>query len=62
MRRLIVLAFAMFIIPGTSAAAASCGPWIPQTNGTAWRICVDDQGRQFCQVQRNGGIKQIRCP
>ena len=62
MRGLIVFAFAALSISGSAMAGSSCGPWVSQTNGTEWRICVDDQGRQFCQLRDGSEIRPMRCP
>ena len=45
------------------AIAATCGNWVPQTNGTSWRICADAMtGERFCELKRGDLIKRIACP
>ena len=60
--RMFVLAIAALAIP-SPAFAATCGYWVPQTNGTSWRVCVDAQaGVRFCELKWAGSIKRITCP
>jgi len=60
--RKFVLAIAVLAIPSPSIAA-SCGYWVPQTNGTAWRICTDAQTAiRFCELRWAGTNKRIVCP
>ncbi len=56
--------FALAVVSGssTSFAAASCGRWISQNNGMEWRMCVDDQNRQYCEMRKGRTIKPMRCP
>ncbi len=60
--RLIAFALAVLAFPGTSLAS-TCGPWVPQTNGTSWRICADLQsGGKYCELKRRSTIQRISCP
>ena len=60
--RMFVFAIAALAMP-SSALAATCGYWIPQTNGTSWRLCTDAQtGARFCELRWAGSIKRIVCP
>ena len=63
MRGLSVIAFAALTIASSaSAATAVCGPWIPQTNGTKWRICTDGQGFRYCELNSGSNISRMVCP
>jgi hypothetical protein len=42
-------------------AAPSCTGWMKQNDGSYWRTCVDDKGRQYCQVSRRGYISRVSC-
>lgn len=43
------------------AASPSCSEWMKQTDGSSWRTCVDDHGRQYCEVEKNGHISRVSC-
>jgi hypothetical protein len=60
MRRFIVLAFAALTLG--NGAAPVCGRWVPQTNGTSWRICTDVQNQRYCEIKAGGQIKRMVCP
>jgi hypothetical protein len=47
---------------GSNNVMPSCGPWIPQTNGTYWRMCVDEQNQQYCESRSGRLIRRITCP
>jgi len=34
--------------PSIAWAAENCTSWMDQGNGTSWKECVDDNGRQHC--------------
>ena len=60
--RMFVFALAVLAIP-SPGFAATCGNWVPQTNGTSWRLCADAQtGARFCELKSAGLIKRIACP
>lgn len=42
-------------------AAPSCSNWMRQSDGSSWRICVGDNGRQYCEQSKNGHISRISC-
>ena len=42
-------------------AAPSCSNWMRQSDGSSWRICVGDDGRQYCEQSKNGRISRISC-
>lgn len=62
MPRLSFLLMALAGVSGSSGVTASCGPWIPQTNGIDWRMCVDAQNQQYCEARRGRLIQRINCP
>jgi hypothetical protein len=37
------------IVTSMALANPSCVDWIKQENGKLWRICVGDDGKNFCQ-------------
>ena len=61
MRRIGILAIA-FVTIANSASAISCSAWWPNTNGTKWRICTDDQGQRYCELKQSGKVIRIVCP
>lgn len=62
MPRLSVLMMALAGVSGSQTVMPSCGPWISQTNGTYWRMCVDDQNQQYCEARSGRTIQRISCP
>ena len=62
MRRLGIIAFAFLTISNGALAAESCGPWIPNTNGTSWRMCSDAQGQRYCELKQGSKTLRIVCP
>jgi len=49
---------------GTPLAFAepdSCSNWLRQNDGSYWRMCVDSQGRTYCEVSQNGTITRVAC-
>jgi hypothetical protein len=62
MPRLSVLLIALAGATGSNNVMPSCGPWIPQTNGTYWRMCVDEHNQQYCESRSGRLIRRITCP
>ena len=62
MRSLFVLSLMALVASANLPAPGTCGPWVPQTNGSKWRLCLTDQGQQYCQLKH--GRKQVlmECP
>jgi hypothetical protein len=55
-------AVAAFVLAFNVAMAAdSCSTWMKQADGSYWRTCVDDNGRQYCQVSVNNVITTVSC-
>lgn len=46
-----------------SFAATECTQWMKQSDGTYWRICVDDKGHRSCQQKdcESCKAKEVRC-
>jgi hypothetical protein len=58
----VVCAFAALSLIGTVALAApSCTGWMKQPDGSYWRTCVDDKGRQYCEQSKNGRVSRVSC-
>jgi len=51
----------MSILSGTAFAAPSCSKWMPQPDGSQWRLCVGDDGRQYCESAKGGQISRVKC-
>jgi hypothetical protein len=63
MRKLFVLSLAVLSVSSIASAKPNCGNWVPQTNGTSWRMCIDAQGNRYCQMAKNNSvIVPMRCP
>jgi hypothetical protein len=62
MSRLSVFALAFLSISAAAPAPGSCGPWVPQTNGTSWRMCVDERNQQYCELRTGNTIQRMQCP
>ncbi len=58
---LLAIAAALLGMGATASAAPSCTNWMKQNNGTYWRTCVDDKGRQYCQQSYRGRITRVVC-
>lgn len=61
MRRLFVLVFAL-VLGGQAPAPGTCGPWVPQTDGTKWRMCTDAHNQQYCELKTGSKTTRITCP
>ena len=61
MRRLTVFALALLSFASSAAAEATCGRWVPQTNGTKWRLCTDGQNVRFCELKAASKITRFAC-
>lgn len=60
---LLALVAGTILVAGTGASAApSCTGWMKQNDGTHWRTCVGDNGKQYCeQAAKNGKISRVKC-
>jgi hypothetical protein len=60
---LVLAGFAVTVAVADNHAAASpsCSNWMKQSDGSNWRTCVDDQGRQYCEEEKNGHISRVSC-
>jgi hypothetical protein len=58
----ILMILVILMIPVSLFAVPSCTDWTLQTDGTYWRTCVDDQGRQYCeQTVDKKTITRVKC-
>jgi hypothetical protein len=49
-RNLVLACIALTLSLGSTVALAadSCGPWLKQTDGSYWQLCVADNGKRYC--------------
>ena len=62
--KLLSVAILMTTLVGTGTAALaapSCTNWLPQSDGSQWRTCVGDDGRQYCESAKNGQVSRVSC-
>jgi hypothetical protein len=57
----VCVAFLLSIIATLALAAPSCTGWMKQNDGSYWRTCVDDKGRQYCESSKNGRVSRVSC-
>ena len=63
-RKLFQVAILLTALAGTETAALavpSCTKWLVQADGSQWRTCVGDDGRQYCELARNGHVSRVSC-
>jgi hypothetical protein len=64
---LIAAVFSLACLAGASSkstaasATPSCSNWLKQNDGSYWRECVDDSGRTYCEVSKNGTVSRVSC-
>lgn len=47
---------------GYALAEPSCTTWLKQPDGTEFRTCVNDAGKQYCeQKNKDGTISAVKC-
>lgn len=62
MKTRLLIATLLATLAGVAYAADSCSNWMPQPDGTEWRTCVDDHGKQYCeQKNKDGSISRVKC-
>ena len=61
MRRLSVFLLAALSISASTPNPGTCGPWVSQTDGSAWRLCHDIHNLQYCEVRARGRIAPMQC-
>lgn len=49
------------ILGMTARAEPSCTKWMPQADGSSFRTCVGDDGKQYCESSRNGTVSRVSC-
>lgn len=57
----LVAAAAFVLALNVAMAVDSCSTWMKQPDGSYWRTCVDDKGRQYCQVSVNNKVTTVSC-
>jgi hypothetical protein len=62
MRVLTLLAIAALTVSAQVPVPGTCGPWVPQTNGTKWRMCVDQNDQRYCELKTGQTITRFTCP
>jgi len=62
MRVVTLLAIAAFTLSAGVPDPFNCGPWVPQTNGTKWRMCVDQNNDRYCELKSGRTITRFDCP
>lgn len=55
------IALLLAALSGAALAADSCSNWMKQADGSEWRTCVDDGGRQYCEQKKDGHISRVSC-
>jgi hypothetical protein len=58
---LALVAASLFGIGAMALAAPSCTGWMKQNDGSYWRTCVDDKGRQYCQRSYRNHVSNVSC-
>ena len=56
-----VIVVAAAFAAGAARAEDSCTNWLPQTDGSYWRTCVDEHGAQYCQQKVGNNITRVAC-
>jgi hypothetical protein len=62
MRRIFALGLVALSLSAAVPAPGTCGPWVPQTNGTRWRMCTDLQNQLYCELKMGSKITRFVCP
>jgi hypothetical protein len=57
----LVPAAALVLSLNVAMAVDSCSAWMKQPDGSYWRTCVTDQGRQYCQISVNNTVTTVSC-
>ena len=52
---------ALLFAASSTLAAPSCTNWMKQPDGSQWRTCVDDKGKQYCESAKNGQVSRVSC-
>lgn len=62
MRRLSVFLLAALSVSANVPDPGTCGPWVSQPDGTAWRLCYDTRNVEYCELRTRGKISTFQCP
>jgi hypothetical protein len=57
----IVVVAALELTVSTAFVAPSCSKWMPQPDGSLWRLCVGHDGRQYCESAKGNLITRVKC-
>lgn len=49
------------ILVAPAWAEPSCTAWMRQADGSDFRTCVGDDGKQYCESSKNGQISRVSC-
>ena len=59
---MVVCVFSFFSIAVTIACAEpKCTSWMKQNDGSYFRTCVDEKGRQYCESSKDNHISRVSC-
>lgn len=56
-----LLVSALLFAQGAAYAAPSCTDWVRQSDGSYFRTCVDDNGKQYCEELKDRSISRVSC-
>lgn len=61
-----IFLFTSFLVVATLAAsfasaAPTCTKWMLQTDGSYFRTCVGDDGKQYCEQSKSGTVSRVSC-
>lgn len=49
------------LFTSSALAVPSCTDWMKQNDGSYFRTCVDDSGKQYCESSYKGHISRVSC-
>jgi hypothetical protein len=61
MRALTLIVIAALGISAKIPEPSTCGPWVPQTNGTKWRMCTDANSQTYCEMKTGRTVSRFQC-
>lgn len=63
LKHLLLAAAVSLSVFGASAATAapSCTGWMSQPDGSQFRTCVGDDGRQYCESCKGNSCSRVSC-
>jgi len=61
-RNFVFICIAAALSIGSAVALADeCTDWTLQSDGSYWRICVDDNGTRYCEESKDGYVSRVGC-